>query len=202
MTTQEDCQIQGGFISYIRLPYCYLSGQVAPGIIIFALWLAFLFTNMGMTVEDFLCPSLNSISKLLRLSENVAGVTFLAVGNGAADIFSLIILMIKVDRDGSYAETAMGSILGGGLFVVTVVAGMICFSYKLKVVPAIFIRDVGFYLAAVIWLSVMIADGEILLGEAVGFVALYLIYVVCVLFCNQWEKRQQQNGRVMTSIIR
>jgi sodium/potassium/calcium exchanger 6 len=148
---------------------------------------------MGMTVEDFLCPSLSSISNILRLSDNVAGVTFLAVGNGAADIFSIIILMIKVDRDGSYAETAMGSILGGGLFVVTVVAGAICFCYKLIVDPSIFIRDVGFYIAAVIWLSVMIADGRILLGEAIGFIILYVLYVVCVLFYNQREKRRQQN---------
>jgi sodium/potassium/calcium exchanger 6 len=150
---------------------------------------------MGMTVEDFLCPSLSSISNILRLSDNVAGVTFLAVGNGAADIFSIIILMIKVDRDGSYAETAMGSILGGGLFVVTVVAGAICFCYKLIVDPSIFIRDVGFYIAAVIWLSVMIADGRILLGEAIGFIILYVLYVVCVLFYNQREKRRQQNSK-------
>lgn len=151
---------------------------------------------MAMTVRDFLCPSLDCISRILRLSENVAGVTFLAFGNGAADIFSLVVLMIKEDKDGSYAQTAIGSILGGGLFVVSVVAGAICFNYKLKVYPLIFIRDIGFYLAAVTWLSVMIGDGEIHLGEAVGFVSLYALYVACVVFSNQWERRQQ-NGTVM-----
>lgn len=37
-----------------------------------------------------LCPALLVISKTLKLSQNVAGVTFLAFGNGAPDIFSSI----------------------------------------------------------------------------------------------------------------
>ena len=37
-----------------------------------------------------LCPALLTISKTLRLPNNIAGVTFLAFGNGAPDIFSSI----------------------------------------------------------------------------------------------------------------
>ena len=36
------------------------------------------------------CPSLAVVAALLKLSENVAGVTVLALGNGSPDIFSSV----------------------------------------------------------------------------------------------------------------
>jgi Ca2+/Na+ antiporter len=144
-------------------------------------------------VKCFLYPSLDAISKILRLSESVAGVTFLALGNGAADIFSLVVLMAKEDRDGFYAETAMGGIMGGGLFVTSVVVGLICFNYQLRVKPAPFLRDVLFYLAAVTWLVLMVIDGKIIVGEAVGFIGLYLLYVSFVLVSLKLEKRNKDS---------
>lgn len=188
MKTTADCQIQGGYIDYIRLPYCYLNGSIAGAVVLYLLWIAFLFTNVALTVKCFLYPSLDAISKILRLSESVAGVTFLALGNGAADIFSLIVLMTKEDNDGSFAETAMGGIMGGGLFVTSVVVGLICFNYELKVKPAPFLRDVLFYVAAVTWLLVMIIDGKIVTGEAIGFIGLYVLYVSFVLLSLRWDK--------------
>ena len=194
VTKQEDCQIQGGYLDYTRFVYCYLHDYKVAGIFIFVFWLTFLFINMGMAVRDFLCPSLDAIARTLRLSENVAGVTFLALGNGAADIFSIVVLMIKEDRNLSYAETAIGSIFGGGLFVVSVVAGVICLNYKIKVEPVLFFRDMGTYLVAISWLVGMLADGKIVTGEAIGFVTLYALYVVLVLISNQWEKRKKQQA--------
>ena len=56
----------------------------------------YLFLAIGVTVEHFLCPALAVISNTLGLSESVAGVTFLAFGNGAADIFSIFVLITTV----------------------------------------------------------------------------------------------------------
>jgi sodium/potassium/calcium exchanger 6 len=52
------------------------------------LWLLTLFVATGVTATDFLCPALFMISKTLGLSQNIAGVTFLAFGNTSADIFA------------------------------------------------------------------------------------------------------------------
>ena len=191
MKTTRDCEIQGGYIDYIRLPYCYLHGSIAGAVILYLLWISYLFINVALTVKSFLYPSLDAISKILRLSESVAGVTFLALGNGAADIFSLIVLMAKEDRDGSYAETAMGGIMGGGLFVTSVVVGLICFNYELRVKPVPFLRDVLFYLAAVTWLLVMVIDGKIIVGEAIGFICLYVLYVSFVLLSLRLERKSK-----------
>lgn len=41
--------------------------------------MVFLFYMLGQATEKYLVPILNQISELLKLSQNVAGVTFLAL---------------------------------------------------------------------------------------------------------------------------
>ncbi len=43
---------------------------------------------IGLAADGFLCPCLAALSRMLRLSDHVAGLTLLALGNGAPDIFS------------------------------------------------------------------------------------------------------------------
>ena len=52
------------------------------------LWLNFLFSILGISTSDFFCPNLATIAPLLNLDEYVAGVTFLALGNGSPDVFA------------------------------------------------------------------------------------------------------------------
>ena len=47
---------------------------------------------LGSTADNFLMPQLHYLSEMLRLSPDVAGVTLLAFGNGAPDVFSAIAL--------------------------------------------------------------------------------------------------------------
>ncbi|CAG2118795.1 unnamed protein product, partial [Medioppia subpectinata] len=84
-----DCSDTDGLVSYVNLTYCMI-GNPIYGVIVLFLWLLVLFTGLGVTADDFLCPALLVISRTLRLSHNIAGVTFLAFGNGAPDIFSSI----------------------------------------------------------------------------------------------------------------
>ena len=46
-------------------------------------------TWIGTTADAFFVPTLTSISAQLGLNDNVAGVTLVAFGNGAPDIFSV-----------------------------------------------------------------------------------------------------------------
>ena len=86
----RSCQVEVGFANYLRLPACVLHDS-KPEItaLLLLLWLLVLFVVLGTTAEDFFCPALGAISDTLGLSDNVAGVTFLALGNGAPDIFSV-----------------------------------------------------------------------------------------------------------------
>ena len=42
------------------------------------------------TADDYLSPTLEFLTNKLKISESVAGVTLLALGNGAPDVFAAI----------------------------------------------------------------------------------------------------------------
>ena len=48
------------------------------------MWLCYLFLVLGST-DAFFCPALASLSETTGLTPRVAGVTLLALGNGAPD---------------------------------------------------------------------------------------------------------------------
>jgi sodium/potassium/calcium exchanger 6 len=53
-------------------------------------WLVVLFRMVGSTAEDFFSPSFEMMSLTLGLPPRFAGVTLLALGNGAPDIASTV----------------------------------------------------------------------------------------------------------------
>ena len=69
------------------------------------------FYVLGDTAEEFFCPALSVISDTLSLSHNVAGVTFLAFGNGAPDIFSVY---ASIKQGGEGTKLAVGELYGAG----------------------------------------------------------------------------------------
>ncbi len=66
-----------------------------------------IFVWLGSAAEDFFVPQMEAIVKSLRLSQNVAGVTFLAVANGAPDMVGSIIAV----NSGS-ADLAVSQLIG------------------------------------------------------------------------------------------
>ena len=76
---------------------------------------------------------------------NIAGITFLAFGNGAPDVFSSIASFTgSSEIPGSIG---MGALLGAGVFVTTVVVGSLALVAPLKLTASHFIRDIIFYLS-------------------------------------------------------
>jgi hypothetical protein len=86
----ESCMEQNddpGFFgfSYLLFLHCTVHGS-AGVLLLLALWLFVLLMALGSTADNFLMPQLHYLSELLRLSPDVAGVTLLAIGNGAPDV--------------------------------------------------------------------------------------------------------------------
>ncbi|XP_009886934.1 PREDICTED: sodium/potassium/calcium exchanger 6, mitochondrial, partial [Charadrius vociferus] len=118
--SNPDCRLEGGFLDYIEGVFCVFPPRLLPlAVTLYALWLLYLFIILGVTAEKFFCPNLSAISTNLKLSHNVAGVTFLAFGNGAPDVFSAVVAFSNPRTAG----LAIGAIFGAGVFVTTVVAG-------------------------------------------------------------------------------
>ncbi|XP_060699674.1 mitochondrial sodium/calcium exchanger protein [Hemiscyllium ocellatum] len=179
--TTEDCKLDSGFIDYLQGAICGFRHNLLPlAVFLYAIWLFYLFAFLGTTAELFFCPNLAAIAASLKLSHNVAGVTFLALGNGAPDVFSAIAAF----SDPRTANLAIGALFGAGIFVTTIVAGGVALASPFIVASRPFLRDVIFYMAAVFWTFLILYFGSIDLGEALGYLALYAVYVLTVIISS------------------
>ncbi|KAJ3604187.1 hypothetical protein NHX12_028928 [Muraenolepis orangiensis] len=189
--TTPDCSMADGFINYLRLAFCLLPPHLTPlAVTLCMIWLLFLFLVLGLTASKFFCPNLSAISTTLRLTHNVAGVTFLAFGNGAPDVFSAVAAFSHPHTAG----LAVGALFGAGMFVTTVVAGSVALVKPFTVASRPFLRDVTFYMGAVFWTFVILYRGTIQLGEALGYLGLYAVYVVIVIISAYIYNRQKQSS--------
>lgn len=150
-------------------------------------WLVFLFSTLGISASDFFCPNLSTLSQILGLDENVAGVTFLAFGNGSPDVFATFSAM----RSNS-GGLALGELLGAASFVTSCVVGSMCIIKPFKVDRGPFLRDVGFFTVAVILLLVVLWDNRIEGWEAAMMVVMYFIYVAVVIVGSWYERRRER----------
>lgn len=174
-------------IDYLHKYFCTdiaLRPLVFAGLLI---WLVFLFSTLGISASDFFTPNLATIAQLLGLDENVAGVTFLALGNGSPDLFSTFSAM----RANS-GSLAVGELLGAATFIVSCVVGSMCIIKPFEVHRTSFLRDVGFFGLAVSLVLVILWDGKITRLEAGVLVGLYLIYVLVVVAGSWWANRRER----------
>ena len=64
---KNNCQDVAGFVNYVSILYCTFGKSLFPiGVSLYIAWLIFLFIAVGASSEDYLCPSIEIISKSLR----------------------------------------------------------------------------------------------------------------------------------------
>ncbi|XP_034727674.1 mitochondrial sodium/calcium exchanger protein isoform X1 [Etheostoma cragini] len=188
-----DCDMEDGFINYLQVAFCLLPPNLTPlTITLCIIWLIFLFIILGLAASKFFCPNLSAISTSLHLTHNVAGVTFLALGNGAPDVFSAMAAFSHPHTAG----LAVGALFGAGIFVTTVVAGSVALVKPFAVASRPFLRDVIFYMAAVFWTFLMLYRGTTTLGETLGYLGLYVVYVLTVIISAYIYNRQKHSMNV------
>eukprot|EP00011_Vannellida_sp_DIVA3-517-6-12_P015162 CAMPEP_0114611046 /NCGR_PEP_ID=MMETSP0168-20121206/3912_1 /TAXON_ID=95228 ORGANISM="Vannella sp., Strain DIVA3 517/6/12" /NCGR_SAMPLE_ID=MMETSP0168 /ASSEMBLY_ACC=CAM_ASM_000044 /LENGTH=490 /DNA_ID=CAMNT_0001822003 /DNA_START=569 /DNA_END=2044 /DNA_ORIENTATION=- len=151
---------------------------------------------MVSVTDEFFCPSLTTISSAFNLSNNVAGVTFLAIGNAAPDLFAAF----AASANGSPA-LALSAVLGGTACVVTIVLGVVSMVADVHVRTVPFLRDVLMLVASVVLLLLALLHGAFDWWIAGGFVLLYVSYIVCVfvvryLYHRYAKKKREQIGVV------
>ncbi|KAL7529656.1 hypothetical protein ACHAXR_004924, partial [Thalassiosira sp. AJA248-18] len=84
-----------------------------------------LFRLLGSTAENYFSPALEMISSEFHIPPPLAGVTLLALGNGAPDV-SAVVNAIKMSASEGI-PLSLGELTGGGMFVQSVVVGRIVF---------------------------------------------------------------------------
>lgn len=151
------------------------------------LWLGLLFSTIGIAASDFFCVNLSTIATILGMSESIAGVTFLAFGNGSPDVFSTFAAMTS--HSGSLA---IGELIGAAGFITAVVAGSMALVRPFKVAKKSFVRDVSFFIVAASFSMVFLADGHLNLWECAVMVGFYVFYVITVVVWHWYLTRKNR----------
>ena len=159
-------------------------------------WLGLLFSTIGIAASDFFCINLSTIASILGMSESMAGVTFLAFGNGSPDVFSTFAAM-KTNS----GSLAVGELIGAAGFITAVVAGSMALVRPFKVARKSFVRDVGFFIVAAGFSMVFLADGHLHLWECAVMVGFYVFYVATVVVWH-WYLRRRSRRRLLEDAAR
>lgn len=190
---KDYCQTDNaGLFSYIPAYYCFKSSWESNFLFTASVALLIaLFTTLGLTASDFLCPNLNTISKLLRMSENVTGVTLLAFGNGSPDLFSTYSSM-KVGA----GSLAFSELIGAALFITSVVVGSMSIVHPFKVIKKIFLRDTIYLLISLVILDcIIITKGGVSIFDCLALMALYILYVIVIITWQFIDQRLKEKRK-------
>ncbi|KAK4158451.1 Sodium/calcium exchanger protein-domain-containing protein [Chaetomidium leptoderma] len=178
---------EAGLIHYLSFYYCTLDSARPVAFTILALWLGLLFTTIGIAASDFFSVNLSTIASVLGLSESLAGVTFLAFGNGSPDVFSTFAAM-----GSNSGSMAVGELIGAAGFITAVVAGSMALVREFKVSKRTFVRDIVFFIVAISFTMVFLADGELHLWECFTMIGFYVFYVVVVVGWHWFTARRRR----------
>lgn len=179
-----------GLLPYLELYYCYLGNAQPVAFAILTVWLGLLFTTIGIAASDFFSINLSTIATILGLSESLAGVTFLAFGNGSPDVFSTFAAM-----GSNSASMAVGELLGAACFITAIVAGSMSLVREFKVSRNSYVRDICFFIIAVIFTTAFLLDGKLYFWECWVMIGYYAVYVVVVVGSHYYSRRNRERRR-------
>jgi sodium/potassium/calcium exchanger 6 len=158
------------------------------------------------TADTYLSPSLDTIVTRFKVQESLAGVTLLAFGNGAPDVFSNIAAVLG-QEDSPNATVSLSILLGGTYFITCVVVSLSTFASNLnedpngkpirqiKVTPKLFVRDIVFFMFITVYLLlIFLIAGEFNIYTSVGLLLIYAIYVIMVVIQSKDDDPQEDQS--------
>jgi len=134
----------------------------------------YMFAALALVCDEFFVPSLEVITAKLKLSDDVAGATFLAAGGSAPELATSFMGTFV-----SKSDVGFGTIVGSAVFNILFVIGACAWfsSVELELTWWPLFRDTVFYCVALGVLSALFFDKKIQNYEAAIMFALYFLYV-------------------------
>jgi Ca2+/Na+ antiporter len=126
---------------------------------------------------------------LLGLSENLGGITLLAFGNGAPDIFTSLL------NSGDDTELMYTQLMGGATYVTGFIIGYIFIIRPFRLPRSNYIRDVIFFICAVLFIHDSMHDSIYAIYEGVITLGIYFAYLFYVIVEHLLMKRKVKELR-------
>jgi len=172
------------------------------------LYLLLLFRLLATTADSYFSPALESFSFELNLPPRFAGATLLALGNGSPDLGSTVNALLLWNDDDSNSSTSpgsitngksnlhgqgwqmsLGSLVGGGMFVGTIVCGLLIQSCNGIQCRVAFLRDVSMYALSVFIVWYTLESGTVTRSDVYIFLGIYLGYIVIIWISDVYHRR-------------
>jgi len=144
---------------------------------------------LALLTEGFFIVSLDEISARLRLPNDVAGATLMAIGSSAPELSIALIALLK---PGDYGDMGIGTIVGSALFNVLVITGAAALARPVKVSYVTVTRDVAAYTVSLGLLLWAFRDARIELYEAAVFLTFYGIYIGILAFWGKYFRTDEE----------
>lgn len=149
-------------------------------------WMVLLFRMLGSTAEEFFSPALEMFSFKLGLPPRFAGVSLLALGNGAADV-SATVAAITTDPVNGY-QLSLGALTGAAMVIGSVVSALVVLVAGGVPCRGALVRDVAALLVAIAVVWYRLASGTMGPDSITIFLTLYFVFVVLVLAADVYHR--------------
>lgn len=171
------------FCQYSHFTTRTLFMAISPIMIV---WMITLFRLLSSTAEDFFSPSLEMFSRKLGLPPRFAGVTLLALGNGAADV-SATMSAFAADVNNGY-KFSLGALTGAAMLVGCLVSGVVVLVAEGVPCRGALIRDVTalFITICVVWHN--LSSGRVGPESVTLYLTLYGAFVAIVLVADVYHR--------------
>ncbi|GAB5359085.1 hypothetical protein AAMO2058_000514000 [Amorphochlora amoebiformis] len=142
------------------------------------LGLAYLFSCMAVACDSYLMPATELLSEWLRMSDDLAGVSLLAMASAAPEIVISCIGILNHEFRVSMACVMGSGIIGFGLIPAVCILG-IQRPMSLNALPVF--RDLFFYAIILITMIIICTNGSVSVWESGAILILYAGYILTVL---------------------
>ena len=135
--------------------------------------------------DRYFVVSLDKLSHRFKMTHDMAGATFMAIGSSAPELF---VSIIALARPGGHEDIGVGTIVGSALFNLLVIVGAAAVVKNTLIAWQPVIRDLLFYALAILGLYYVLYNGNIEYWEALLLIILYSAYVFAVFKWKRWFK--------------
>ncbi len=128
---------------------------------------------------DWVVKASSSIALQLGMSENLVGLTIVAVGTSLPELVTSIVAALKKESD-----IAMGNVIGSNLFNVMFILGISAIIRPIPINPVIFFDMICLFGATLVAYLFSITKRVVVRGEGIFLSMSYITYMVYIIIRN------------------